>query len=117
MHHLIVDLNLTTADKATLEDSGACNFHRIPLWTFTGSMFYCLTVITTIGYGSFTPGTINGKSFTTVMAIFGIAIVGQLLTSLAELLRGTCAALAARRRGTTQPSSLRSLREEHRAWE
>jgi hypothetical protein len=42
-------------------------------WLFPGSFFFCLTCISTIGYGSFVPTTPEGKSFVIIYSIFGIA--------------------------------------------
>eukprot|EP00662_Eupelagonemidae_sp_cell21_P021570 gene21570-26495_t len=47
-------------------------------WTPGGAMFFSLTVITTIGYGSFAPITQDGRLFTALYAVFGISVVGHL---------------------------------------
>eukprot|EP01065_Artemidia_motanka_P019521 TRINITY_DN23226_c0_g1_i1.p1 TRINITY_DN23226_c0_g1~~TRINITY_DN23226_c0_g1_i1.p1 ORF type:complete len:749 (+),score=135.68 TRINITY_DN23226_c0_g1_i1:95-2248(+) len=74
-----------------LEQDGVCNFPKNdsqPHWTFTGATFYSMTVITTIGFGSFAPSTWNGRSFSAVYAVLGISIFGQLLTEIAVALAG-----------------------------
>ncbi|KAL9982734.1 hypothetical protein ACROYT_G004819 [Oculina patagonica] len=51
-------------------------------WSFTGSLFFSGTVITTIGYGHFAPRTLPGRLFCMVYALFGIPITWLMLTSL-----------------------------------
>jgi len=41
-------------------------------WDIFGSVFYCFTLMTTIGYGTFTPQTWGGKLFSIIFAIFAI---------------------------------------------
>ena len=41
-------------------------------WDFFGSYFFAYTLITTIGYGVFTPQTAGGKIFTSFFALLGI---------------------------------------------
>eukprot|EP01065_Artemidia_motanka_P025527 TRINITY_DN3051_c0_g1_i1.p1 TRINITY_DN3051_c0_g1~~TRINITY_DN3051_c0_g1_i1.p1 ORF type:complete len:609 (+),score=105.11 TRINITY_DN3051_c0_g1_i1:52-1878(+) len=83
-------LELSEFHLNKLEELGMCTFpnHKTRHWTFTGACFFSLTVITTIGYGSFAPLTQRGRSFTTFFAIFGIGIVGQLLAQCAALIHG-----------------------------
>jgi hypothetical protein len=42
-------------------------------WSFPGSFFFCLEVVTTIGYGNYVPVTPAGRTFTVFFAVFGIA--------------------------------------------
>lgn len=53
-------------------------------WSFNGAAFFSFTLMTTIGYGSFTPQTAAGKAFTLVYAPVGIAIAAVTYVSLAE---------------------------------
>eukprot|EP01064_Diplonema_japonicum_P035077 TRINITY_DN748_c0_g1_i1.p1 TRINITY_DN748_c0_g1~~TRINITY_DN748_c0_g1_i1.p1 ORF type:complete len:413 (+),score=13.14 TRINITY_DN748_c0_g1_i1:55-1293(+) len=89
---ILREVNLTSEQITRLHDLGVCNFvlheHREKQWTLSGSIFYSMTVITTIGYGSLAPSTYNGRSFTVVYAILGIGVVAQLLGSCAGILLG-----------------------------
>ena len=41
-------------------------------WDIFGAFFYCFTIVTTIGYGTFGPATQGGKAFTCALLLFGI---------------------------------------------
>ena len=43
-------------------------------WDFFGSLFYCFTLVTTIGYGTFHPLTVGGKLFTCFYAVVGVPL-------------------------------------------
>eukprot|EP00756_Hemistasia_phaeocysticola_P036287 Hpha_TRINITY_DN16633_c0_g5::TRINITY_DN16633_c0_g5_i2::g.179499::m.179499 len=76
----------------SLKNAGVWHNH----WSFSGSCFYCLTVITTVGYGSFAPRTLAGRCFTGLYAFFGISIIGQLLVACAHLLKESIKGIAQR---------------------
>ena len=86
--------NISADLERALHDGGVCDFSFLEddtfkkKWTLSGSTFFSLTVITTIGYGNQVPSTYNGKSFTTFYAIIGIGVVSQLLGSCAATLIG-----------------------------
>ena len=58
-------------------------YHRT--WDLNSAMFFCWTVITTIGFGSFTPMTWKGKSFTIGYSLPGLILVGYALSGLIDL--------------------------------
>lgn len=60
-------------------DPDAPNFWRN--WDIGGSFYYCFTLVTTIGYGSFGPSTDGGKLFTIFYMLVGIPLFGFLLAS------------------------------------
>nr|XP_031843081.1 trichohyalin isoform X2 [Nomia melanderi] len=54
-------------------------------WTFLNAVVYCLTVITTIGYGHISPSTNTGRAITIVYAIFGIPMFLIILADFGKL--------------------------------
>ena len=55
-------------------------------WTLRSSFFFTATVISTIGYGNFTPETTGGKLYTGFLCVFGVAYFGFCLTIISERL-------------------------------
>ncbi|KAF1748612.1 hypothetical protein GCK72_025079 [Caenorhabditis remanei] len=59
-------------------------------WTFLGSIFYCMTVYTTIGYGNIVPGTGWGRFATILYAFIGIPLTVLSLYCLGSLFAKGC---------------------------
>ena len=61
-------------------------------WDFAGAWYYCITLISTIGYGSFGPSTDGGMLFTAIYTIIGIPVFLSALSkggaALPQLLYG-----------------------------
>ena len=77
------------AFRDRLESLTTCGMPR-PLdgdidWDFQGSIFFALTVVTTVGYGSFTPVTVGGRLFVIVYAVFGVSLIMTFIFQSAEL--------------------------------
>nr|XP_019941942.1 PREDICTED: potassium channel subfamily K member 3-like isoform X3 [Paralichthys olivaceus] len=53
-------------------------------WKFTGSFYFAVTVITTIGYGHVAPRTDAGKAFCMFYAVLGIPLTLVMFQSLGE---------------------------------
>lgn len=55
-------------------------------WTFSSSLLYSLTLITTIGYGSVAPRTVWGRMITIVYALAGIPLMLVYLSTVGDML-------------------------------
>ncbi|KFV87410.1 Potassium channel subfamily K member 17, partial [Struthio camelus australis] len=55
-------------------------------WDFTGSFFFSISTITTIGYGNLSPSTAAGRVFCIFFALFGIPLNLVLLNSIGQLM-------------------------------
>ncbi|GAB0191997.1 potassium channel subfamily K member 18 [Grus japonensis] len=56
------------------------------IWTFFGSLFFCCTVFTTVGYGNTYPVTRVGKYLCMLYALFGIPLMFLVLTDMGDIL-------------------------------
>ncbi|XP_062989328.1 potassium channel subfamily K member 18 [Elgaria multicarinata webbii] len=55
-------------------------------WSFLGSLFFCCTVFTTVGYGHTYPVTKLGKYLCMLYALFGIPLMFLVLTDMGDVL-------------------------------
>ncbi|XP_019411014.1 PREDICTED: potassium channel subfamily K member 18 [Crocodylus porosus] len=55
-------------------------------WSFLGSLFFCCTVFTTVGYGHTYPITKLGKYLCMLYAFFGIPLMFLVLTDMGDIL-------------------------------
>ncbi|KAM7047598.1 potassium channel subfamily K member 18 [Acridotheres tristis] len=55
-------------------------------WNFFGSLFFCCTVFTTVGYGNTYPVTRIGKYLCMLYALFGIPLMFLVLTDMGDIL-------------------------------
>ncbi|KAM4695258.1 potassium channel subfamily K member 17 [Discoglossus pictus] len=60
------------------------NVSNLGTWSFTGSFFFSVTAITTIGYGNISPTTVGGRIFCIFFALFGIPLNLILLNRLGQ---------------------------------
>ncbi|XP_022235679.1 TWiK family of potassium channels protein 18-like [Limulus polyphemus] len=65
--------------------SSATTIDEARQWTFFGSLFFCGTVYTTIGYGNIAPSTTAGRAATIVYAFIGIPLLLMVLADLGKL--------------------------------
>ncbi|XP_053976087.1 trichohyalin isoform X1 [Hylaeus volcanicus] len=69
----------------TAHEAGVQTYSGQRSWTFLNAVVYCLTVITTIGYGHISPSTSTGRAITIVYAIFGIPMFLIILADFGKL--------------------------------
>lgn len=62
-------------------------------WTTLKSVFFCSTVLTTIGYGNIVPMTTEGKAFCVVFALVGIPLTMTVVADWGRLFATTLSAL------------------------
>ncbi|XP_059351195.1 TWiK family of potassium channels protein 7-like isoform X2 [Daphnia carinata] len=75
--------------------------NRVPLqagvasahWTYTQSVFFASTVLTTIGYGNIAPQTTNGRIFCIFFALIGIPFTLTVIADLGMLMASAVAAV------------------------
>ena len=87
-----------------------CPVHSsVPKWDLSGSFFFVLIVVSTIGYGNYAPNTNAGRSLCILYAVIGIPmmalcveIIRAWLIEVVEFLRESCRQLVNRRRQQQQ---------------
>jgi hypothetical protein len=53
-------------------------------WSTLNSLYFCVTTLTTIGFGDDTPKTALGKTFTIIYVFIGLGILGGFIHALFE---------------------------------
>lgn len=53
-------------------------------WDYSNSLFFAMTVTTTIGYGNQSPVTSGGRIFVIIFALLGIPLTGVMLVGIGE---------------------------------
>ncbi|XP_032168753.1 potassium channel subfamily K member 18 [Mustela erminea] len=61
-------------------------FNGFADWSFLSSLFFCCTVISTVGYGHIYPVTRLGKYLCMLYALFGIPLMFLVLTDMGDIL-------------------------------
>ncbi|KAF9406513.1 hypothetical protein HW555_013144 [Spodoptera exigua] len=69
----------------TAHEAGVTSYSGQPSWNFMNSFVYCLTLITTVGYGHIAPKTAYGRIATIVYATIGIPLFLILLADFGKL--------------------------------
>uniref|UniRef100_A0A8B9PKV6 Potassium two pore domain channel subfamily K member 17 n=1 Tax=Apteryx owenii TaxID=8824 RepID=A0A8B9PKV6_APTOW len=83
--HVIVSLQgIIQAYKSGITLEG--NSTSLGRWDFSGSFFFSISTITTIGYGNLSPSTAAGRIFCIFFALFGIPLNLVLLNSIGQLM-------------------------------
>ncbi|XP_049880533.1 uncharacterized protein LOC126377000 [Pectinophora gossypiella] len=69
----------------TAHEAGVTSYSGQPSWNFMNSFVYCMTIVTTIGYGHIAPKTTYGRVATIVYAIIGIPLFLIVLADFGKL--------------------------------
>eukprot|EP01062_Namystynia_karyoxenos_P056406 TRINITY_DN47361_c0_g1_i1.p1 TRINITY_DN47361_c0_g1~~TRINITY_DN47361_c0_g1_i1.p1 ORF type:complete len:468 (+),score=136.66 TRINITY_DN47361_c0_g1_i1:95-1405(+) len=92
-HHIALQVNssceranLTADQRRVLQTDGILIRPQPSPWTLWGSCFFCLTAVTTIGYGGYVPVTDTGRLFTVAFTLGGMVLVGYTFAAFAEVL-------------------------------
>jgi len=56
------------------------------MWTFSGSVFFVITLVTTLGYGNFHPRTPEGQLFTVLFGLVGLPVMCYVLSHFGRLI-------------------------------
>lgn len=56
------------------------------MWTFSGSVFFVITLVTTLGFGNFHPRTPQGQLFTMIFGIIGLPVMCYVLSHFGRLI-------------------------------
>ncbi|XP_070571508.1 potassium channel subfamily K member 18-like [Ptychodera flava] len=76
-------------------------------WSFLGSLVFCTTVTTSIGYGYIAPVTMGGRIFCMIYATFGIPLMFVVLinigTIMADVAKCACVGSACKKKAKVRP--------------
>lgn len=56
------------------------------MWTFSGSVFFVITLVTTLGYGNFHPRTPQGQLFTVLFGLVGLPVMCYVLSHFGRII-------------------------------
>ena len=72
------------ANASAVADRAALHLN----WELEGSIFFCVTTVTTVGYGTYVPATQSGRAFAALFALVGIPLFTAANGLLALRLQG-----------------------------
>uniref|UniRef100_A0A8C3CMB3 Potassium channel subfamily K member n=1 Tax=Cairina moschata TaxID=8855 RepID=A0A8C3CMB3_CAIMO len=82
LQHLIQGIIEAYKSGITLQG----NTTSLGRWDFSGSFFFSISAITTIGYGNLSPSTVAGRIFCILFALFGIPLNLVLLNEIGQVM-------------------------------
>ncbi|KAM7533138.1 hypothetical protein Aperf_G00000128121 [Anoplocephala perfoliata] len=66
---------------------------RPPSWSFWGSLYYCITLFTTIGYGNVFPSTNTGRIITICYGLISIPLCSMVINRISKVVARTLKAI------------------------
>jgi voltage-gated potassium channel len=69
---------------ATLLFAGTIFYMLIENWTFVDSLYFCVTTLTTVGFGNPAPTTDLGKLFTVFFVLSGVGVFLGVLNAVGQ---------------------------------
>lgn len=64
---------------------GTVFYHEVEDWGWLDSVYFCITTLTTVGYGDLYPETDGGKIFTILYIIIGLGVLLGYIKVVAEI--------------------------------
>ena len=68
--------------------SGTVFYHSVEGWSWIDSLYFCVTTMSTVGFGDLTPQTVFGKLFTIPYIFVGVGIFVAIFAQFARALIG-----------------------------
>mmetsp|Transcript_35504 Transcript_35504/g.68068 ORF Transcript_35504/g.68068 Transcript_35504/m.68068 type:complete len:727 (-) Transcript_35504:749-2929(-) len=62
--------------------TGIIFYSQVEGWSLLDSVYFCITTLSTVGYGDLLPSTNGSKIFTSFFAVLGVSIIGGALAHL-----------------------------------
>ena len=64
--------------------TGTLFYWRFEDWTVIEALYFCVVVLTTVGFGDFTPTSAGTQIFTIIYILTGLGVLVALLSSVAQ---------------------------------
>lgn len=72
---IILQFRIATFITIVVIAIGVAFYHFVEKLSLTDALYFCITTLTTVGYGDITPQTTLGKMFTVAYILTGVSII------------------------------------------